>query len=191
MRCCIFLCRRNVPPSLAHCDREKEKSVEFANGSLLRSDSRIFVQHPGVFPLFRTRFSRFLLPLPPLSSSHRSFRSFLFFKVLLSRDTGVLHPPHFLLCSFLVLSLAVSPLDASYFLFRILNFSFPYIAQVFTVIAYLFWSSCHSMLGSLSSLRYLHFFFSAISLPFFIAVFRTVSLGIVCFLVPFRPPIVR
>lgn len=63
-------------------DREKEKSVEFANGSLLRSDSRIFVQHPGAFPLFRTRFSRFLLlPLSPClpriaPSAHFSFSKF-------------------------------------------------------------------------------------------------------------------
>lgn len=116
-------------------DREKEKSVEFANGSLLGNDSRNFVQHPGAYPLPRTRSSRFLTPPSSLSSSRRSFRPFLFSKVLLSRDTGVLHPSHFLLCSFSVLSLVVSPslsrLDASYFLVRILNLSSPPISAKF------------------------------------------------------------
>lgn len=81
-RCCIFFAES--PPtqrstlltcfSLAQRDREKEKSVEFANGSLLKSDSRIFVQHLGAFPLFRTHLSSsvFLASLLPLISLFQS-----------------------------------------------------------------------------------------------------------------------
>lgn len=65
--------------------QEKEKPAKFANGSLLGNDSRIFVQHHGAYPLSRMRPS-------PSSSSSLSFRPFLFFKVLPSRDAGVLHP---------------------------------------------------------------------------------------------------
>lgn len=91
-RYCIFLAESPstqrsallTRSSLSYRDRKKEKSMEFANGSFLRSDSRIFVQHPGAFPLFRTRFSRFLpsssFPSPvflaSLLSAHFSFSKF-------------------------------------------------------------------------------------------------------------------
>lgn len=142
MHCCIFLRRRNVPSSLAHCDREKEKSVEFANGSLLRSDSRIFVQHPGAFPLFRTRFSRFLLPLSPVFLASLLPLISLFQSSPIPRhrrtSSSSLSTLLFLGSFFSFPLFVLLRLDASYFLVRILNFSFPHIAQVFIIIAYLF-----------------------------------------------------
>lgn len=94
---CVILTgspRRFVPLLRTHNaarSQEKEKPAKFANGSLLGNDSRIFVRHHGGYPLTRCVF----LPQPPRipsSSLSLSFRPFLFFKVLPSRDAGVLHP---------------------------------------------------------------------------------------------------
>lgn len=86
--------------------REEEKPMEFANGSLLGNDSRIFVRHPNAYPLSRTRASH---PLPPRLLTRSPAAHFLpVFKVLSSPDTGVLHPLTLLFsdfCSFDVSSL--------------------------------------------------------------------------------------
>lgn len=151
--------------------REKEKPAKFANGSLLGSDSRIFVEHHGAYPLSRMRlsFSR------PSFSSSLSFRPFLFFKVLPSRDTRcVLSSLHFLLCPFSDLWRFPSRHDALYFRFC-LYFRFPFLhvslrflqqqrihhpdrrvfvhSIFFVLLSFFFFSS-----------RYLHFFRLAISL---------------------------
>jgi len=110
------------------CSQEKEKLAKFANGSLLGNDSRIFVQHHGPYPLSRMRpsssassHSLFLFV-----SSSLSFRPFLFFKVLPSRDAGIYLIPSLSTSSFLeslVLPLLLYTLDfvcISYF------FSFEY-----------------------------------------------------------------
>jgi len=73
--------RRDVPllllashrGNIATRHREKKKLAEFANGSLLGNDSRIFVQHLGANPLSRTHpplaLSPSLLPLISLFQS--------------------------------------------------------------------------------------------------------------------------
>lgn len=124
------VCRRNVllPLLFPSRDREKEKSMEFANGSLLGNDSRIFVQHPGAFP------PNAFLSLSPssLSSSRRSSSAHFSFPKFYHPET----PAYFILLTFYF---ALSQfflwrflpfsvflflrLDASYFLVRILNLS--------------------------------------------------------------------
>lgn len=103
---------------------KREKPAEFANGSLLGNDSRIFVQHPAAYPLSRTRCATPVSPThPPLPlisaprlswhpSSHLPPIS-LFQSSTVPRHTGVLHPLtfHFALsrfCFFGALPLSVS-----------------------------------------------------------------------------------
>lgn len=99
-----------------HAVEKREKPAEFANGSLLGNDSRIFVQHPVAYPLSRGRAatlaSVLLTPSPrrvyPASfvapSAHFSFSKF--YRPETHRCTS---SPHFPLCSFSVLFLQRFP----------------------------------------------------------------------------------
>lgn len=99
--------------------QEKEKPAKFANGSLLGNDSRIFVQHHGAYPLSRMRPSSSTPSHALFLFSSLSFRPFLFFKVLPSRDAGVLHPFTFYFALSRVFDASPSCHVALYFRFRV------------------------------------------------------------------------